>query len=73
VTNIRVANPADAEASTDIDAPIVASTSISFGWAPPSVDEMRGWIANTPADLPWLVSDSGGMPSRGKVEQSLSV
>ena len=54
---IRTAAPADAEAITAIYAPIVANTSISFELAPPSVDEMRGRIVKTLAELPWLVSE----------------
>lgn len=54
--NIRVATPSDAEAITVIYSPIVANTSISFELTPPTVEEMRGRIVKTLADLPWLVS-----------------
>lgn len=54
--NIRVATPADAEAITAIYAPIVANTSISFELTPTTVEEMRGRIVKSLANLPWLVS-----------------
>ena len=62
--NIRVATLADAEAITAIYAPVVVNTSISFELAPPTVDDMRGRIAKTLQDLPWLVSED----ARGAVD-----
>jgi L-amino acid N-acyltransferase YncA len=55
--NIRVATRADAEAIAAIYEPIVTNTSISFELTAPTVDEMRGRIVKTLADLPWLVSE----------------
>lgn len=67
---IRTAAPADAEAITAIYAPIVANTSMSFELAPPSVDEMRGRIVKTLAELPWLVSDDATGSVNGYVYAS---
>ena len=55
--NIRVATLADAEAIAAIYEPIVTNTSISFELTAPTVDEIRGRIVKTLADLPWLVSE----------------
>lgn len=52
----RTATAADAQAITDIYAPIVASTVISFELEPPTVDEMRARILSTLERLPWLVA-----------------
>lgn len=54
--NIRTARPDDAPAITEIYAPIVASTTISFELEPPTVGEMRNRIASTLTQLPWLVA-----------------
>jgi phosphinothricin acetyltransferase len=53
---VRVATVDDAEAIASIYAPVVANTTISFEFEPPSVDEMRTRIAATLQLLPWLVS-----------------
>ncbi len=55
--NIRIANPADAQAITAASALIVANTSISFELAAPTVDEMRGCIIKTLQRLPWPVGE----------------
>ena len=68
--NIRVATPADAEAITAIYAPVVENTSISFELSTPSVDEMRGRIVKTLADLPWLVSEDAQGAVDGYVHAS---
>ena len=54
--NIRVATPSDAAAIKAICAAFVANTSISFELTPPTVEEMRGRVDKTLADLPWLLS-----------------
>ena len=53
---VRTATAADAQAITDIYAPIVTSTVISFELEPPTVDEMRARILSTLERLPWLVA-----------------
>jgi phosphinothricin acetyltransferase len=60
---IRVATPDDAPAITDIYAPIVAGTAISFELEPPGVEEMRKRIESTLQRLPWLVAvdDAGAV------------
>ena len=55
--NIRVATPADADASTAICVPMVVNTSIPFERVPPSVEEMRSRIVKSLKELPWLVCD----------------
>ncbi len=58
---IRIANPDDAPAITEIYAPIVRDTVISFELEAPTIDEMRRRIATTLQSLPWLVSvDAAG-------------
>ena len=49
---IRVATPADADASTDICVPMVVNTSIPFERVPPSVEEMRSRIVKSLKELP---------------------
>ena len=53
---IRTASLADAPAITEIYAPIVAHTTISFELEPPTVDEMGRRISSTLETLPWLVA-----------------
>jgi len=53
---VRVATTDDAEAIAAIYAPVVANTTISFEFVPPTVDEMRARIGATLQSLPWLVS-----------------
>ena len=57
---IRLARESDAPAIRDIYAPIVARTAISFETEPPSAGEMRGRIAKTLPDFPWLIREDGG-------------
>jgi L-amino acid N-acyltransferase YncA len=58
---VRVATLDDAAAVAAIYAPVVAETTISFEFVPPSAEEMRARIAATLERLPWLVSlDAGG-------------
>ncbi len=58
---IRIANPDDGPAITEIYAPIVRDTVISFELEAPTVEEMRQRIATTLQSLPWLVSvDAAG-------------
>lgn len=52
---VRVADEGDAEAITDIYAPVVEETHISFETTPPSPDEMADRIRNTLERFPWLV------------------
>lgn len=54
---IRIATPADADATTAIYAPIVQHTSISFELEVPTVEQMRERMAQTLQTLPWLVSE----------------
>jgi L-amino acid N-acyltransferase YncA len=54
--NIRVANPADAQAICAIYAPVVTETFISFELSPPAIEAMQGRITKTLESLPWLVS-----------------
>jgi phosphinothricin acetyltransferase len=61
---IRAATLDDADAIAAIYAPIVANTTISFEFEPPSPDEMRTRIARTLQLLPWLVS----LDKAGRVE-----
>ncbi len=61
---IRLATGDDAAAILDIYAPIVRHTALSFETEPPSVEQMRGRIVETLAELPWLVSlDERGVVS----------
>ncbi len=53
---IRGATPDDAEAILAIYAPVVRDTTISFELEPPTVEDMRGRIVSTTAQLPWLVA-----------------
>ena len=53
---IRTATLADAPAITEIYAPIVEHTTISFELEPPTIDEMRRRISATLEILPWLVA-----------------
>jgi phosphinothricin acetyltransferase len=58
---IRAATPDDAEAVAAIYAPIVRDTTISFELEPPTHKQMRGRIASTLRQWPWLVClDDGG-------------
>ena len=57
---IRPASAEDAGAVQAIYAPIVADTSISFEYEPPSVDEMALRIQRTLERLPWLVAEEAG-------------
>ena len=58
---IRIAMPDDASSITDIYAPIVESSAISFELTPPDVEGMRERITTTLTHFPWLASedDSG--------------
>lgn len=53
---LRTATPDDAEAIAAIYAPIVANTTISFEFEPPTAADMRARLERTLAHLPWLVS-----------------
>lgn len=57
MTTIRLATEADTSGVQAIYAPVVRDTIISFEYAPPSVDEMRGRIAKTLPRYPWLVCE----------------
>jgi phosphinothricin acetyltransferase len=59
---IRLATPDDAGWITDIYAPIVRDTAISFELAPPSVEEMAKRIEMTLQTYPWLVAEEAGQP-----------
>lgn len=52
---IRMATPEDADAISDIYAPYVRDSAISFEAVPPTAEEMRSRIKATLTDLPWLV------------------
>jgi phosphinothricin acetyltransferase len=56
---IRLATPDDAEQVQAVYAPY-CHTPISFETEPPSVEEMRGRMTKTLAQLPWLVCEQGG-------------
>lgn len=60
VPAIRLATESDAGQITDIYAPIVSDTIISFEWESPTADEMRGRIENTLERFPWLVYEPHG-------------
>lgn len=60
VPAIRLATESDAGRITDIYAPIVSDTIISFEWESPTADEMRGRIENTLERFPWLVYEPHG-------------
>lgn len=57
---IRLAGAADAAATAEIYAPIVAATPTSFEVDPPDAAEMRRRIEATLPKLPWLVCDCEG-------------
>ena len=57
--NIRIAEGKDAPAIAEIYAPIVAATTISFEFDPPSVEETHRRIESTLKQLPWLVFVDG--------------
>jgi phosphinothricin acetyltransferase len=67
---VRTATAADAQAITDIYAPIVASTAISFELEPPTVEEMRERILSTLERLPWLVAVDAADTVKGYVYAS---
>lgn len=58
--NIRVANPADAEALLEIYTPYVKDTAISFELVVPTVDEFRRRIENTLKKYPYFVAECDG-------------
>lgn len=60
VEAIRAARPDDAAAISEIYAPYVRDTVISFETAPPDVNEMRARIAKITPALPWLVHEEAG-------------
>ena len=55
---VRRANASDVDAILAIYAPFCTSTHVSFEEAPPSLDEMRRRVLETP--YPWLVFESEG-------------
>ena len=55
---IRIARQEDAAAISDIYAPIVRDTTISFEWEAPSKDEMSRRISKTLGTHPWLVAET---------------
>ncbi|MGA9403363.1 arsinothricin resistance N-acetyltransferase ArsN1 family B [Haladaptatus sp.] len=55
MVDIRLVEPADAEAITDIYAPIVRETVISFERTPPDEAEIENRIEATLPTYPWLV------------------
>ena len=57
---IRVARTEDAVAMSEIYAPIVRDTFISFETEPPSVAEMARRVEATLQDYPWLVIEEAG-------------
>lgn len=57
---IRLATARDAGEVSDIYAPVVRDTIISFETEPPSADEMRRRIEATLEQFPWLVFERGG-------------
>lgn len=83
VPAIRLATESDAGRITDIYAPIVSDTIISFEWESPTADEMRGRIENTLERFPWLVYEphgsvlgyayAGAHRSRGAYQWSVDV
>lgn len=60
--NIRLATSKDAGWISDIYAPIVKETAISFEMYPPSTSEMAERIEATLKTHPWLVSEEAGEP-----------
>jgi phosphinothricin acetyltransferase len=56
---IRLAAPDDAEQVQAVYAPY-CRTPISFEAGPPSVEEMRGRLANVLGQYPWLLCEGGG-------------
>ena len=57
---IRPVNPADADSIASIYAPYVENTVISFEYAPPTIEEMRGRITQISAKYPYLVYEDNG-------------
>lgn len=56
---IRTATPNDAKALSDIYAPYVTNTAITFEYDVPSLDEFKSRIENTLKKYPYLVALSG--------------
>ena len=60
IEHIRVATLEDAKAISDIYAPYVRDTVISFEYVPPDEAEMKARLAKVLARLPWLVFEEAG-------------
>lgn len=59
--HIRLATPDDAAGILAIYKPVVEQTAISFELAPPTVEDMRGRIAKTMPQYPYLVCEADGV------------
>lgn len=57
---MRIAQAGDAAAVSEIYAPYVRDTVISFEYEPPGDAEIAGRMAKVQAQLPWLVLEEGG-------------
>jgi L-amino acid N-acyltransferase YncA len=57
---LRMATADDAAQITEIYAPLVRETAITFETESPSADEMRRRIVDTTMRFPWLVADDAG-------------
>jgi phosphinothricin acetyltransferase len=60
IAKVRMADAGDARAISEIYAPYVRDTVISFELVPPSEAEMAQRIAKVLPDFPWLVYEEGG-------------
>ena len=59
---IETASPDEAAAMLDIYAPTITTTTISFEYSVPSVEEFRERIITTLQTYPWLVAKETGLP-----------
>ncbi|CAN5549752.1 GNAT family N-acetyltransferase [soil metagenome] len=59
-SSLRLAGPSDAGAVSEIYAPLVRETPVSFETVPPTPDEMAERIAKTLETHPWLVCEEAG-------------
>lgn len=60
VGSVRLATPDDARAISEIYAPIVRHTAVSFELDPPSAEQMAARIRQTLAQFPWVVFQEAG-------------
>ncbi|MCE9648066.1 MAG: GNAT family N-acetyltransferase [Parvibaculum sp.] len=62
VESVRIARVGDAKAISEIYAPYVCDTVISFETVPPDEEEMARRIARVLPNFPWLVYEDDGLP-----------